>query len=147
MEWFPYPLPAYTRHWTMFICCGWAHGSIIMPLPTHVSTQADVGSPLKFSITTGWQRMTLWSGWGWLLPKMEWIPHPLPTYERYLTTFIFCGWAHGTFIMWLPLHVFAQMWEVQWNPASLLGYKGYHCAVVEALTQDGRNPTCPPSIW
>ena len=59
---------------------------------TNTCVNPDVGSPLKFYITTGWQRMTLWSGWGWLLPKMEWIPHPLPTYERYLTTFIFCGW-------------------------------------------------------
>ena len=39
MKWFPHPLLTYTGSWTMFICCGWAQQSIIMPLPTHVSTQ------------------------------------------------------------------------------------------------------------
>jgi len=79
--------------------------------------------------------MAVIAQWLRLLPIIEWIPHPLPTYERHLITFISCGWAHGTFIMPPPLHVLTQMWEVAWNPASLLGYKGYHRAVVEALTQ------------
>ena len=169
--------------------CGWAHGSIIMPLPTHVSTQMlevpwnstsllgdkgwhcavvealtqygvdptsppniwkvfdnfhmmlmgtwnlhhvttttcvrpDVGSPIKSCITPGLQRIPLCSGWG--SPKMEGIPHPLPTYERCLKTFICCGWAHGSIIMPLSPHVLTQIWEVSWNH--------YHCWA--SATQD-----------
>ena len=77
---------------------------------------------------------------------MEWFPHPLPTYTRHWTTFICCGWAHGSIIMPLPTHVSTQMLEVPWNSTSLLGDKGWHCAVVEALTQHGVVPTSPPNI-
>jgi hypothetical protein len=78
---------------------------------------------------------------------MEWFPHPLPAYTRHWTTFICCGWAHGSIIMPLPTHVSTQMLEVPWNSTSLLGDKGWHCAVVEALTQYGVDPTSPPNIW
>ena len=112
---------------------------------TNTCVHPDVGSLPKYYHC--WVTKEVIVQWLRVLTNMESIPHPLPTYARYLTTFICCGWAHGTFIMWLPLHVFIQMWEVQWNPASLLGYKGYHCAVVEALTQDGRVLTSPSNIW
>jgi len=39
MEGFSHPLPTYERCLKTFICCGWAHGSIIMPLPPYVLTQ------------------------------------------------------------------------------------------------------------
>jgi hypothetical protein len=78
---------------------------------------------------------------------MEWFPHPLPAYTRHWTTFICCGWAHGSIIMPLPTYVSTQMLEVPWNSPSLLGDKGWHCEVVEALTQHGMVPTSPPNIW
>ena len=80
---------------------------------------------------------------------MEWFPHPLPTYTRHWTTFICCGWAHGSIIMPLPTHVSThmQMLEVPWNSPSLLGDKWWHCEVVEALTQHGVDPTSPSNIW
>ena len=36
--------------------------------------------------------------WLRFLPNMEWFPHPLPTYARWLTSFICCGWAYGSII-------------------------------------------------
>ena len=39
MEGIPHALPAYERCLKTFICCGWVHGSIIMPLSPHVLTQ------------------------------------------------------------------------------------------------------------
>jgi len=39
--------------------------------------------------------------------------------------------CHYHYMCWL----LTQMWEVEWNHASLLGHKGYHHTLVEALTQ------------
>jgi hypothetical protein len=39
MTWFPHPLHTYTRCLRIFICCGWADGSTIMPLPPYLLKQ------------------------------------------------------------------------------------------------------------
>jgi hypothetical protein len=77
---------------------------------------------------------------------MEWFPHPLQTYSRCLATFICCGWAHGCVIMPLPPHLLAKIWDVCWKTESHLGYKQYHCAVVEALDPHGMVPTSTSNI-
>jgi hypothetical protein len=128
MEWIPHPLPTYTRSWTMFKCCGWAQQSWnLHHVTTTTCVHPDVGSPIKSCITPGLQstKDTIVQ-WLRLLPKMEGIPHPLPTHERCLKTFICCGWAHGSIIMPLPPHVLTQIWEVSWNL--------YHCWAL--ATQD-----------
>jgi len=79
-------------------------------------------------------------------PYIEWFPHLLPTYERFLTSFICCGWAYEVIIRWFQLHVWAKIWEVFWNYGSLLGCKWHHCTVAEVLTQHGMVPTSPPNI-
>ena len=57
MEWFPHPPEAYTRCLVMFLWCGCAYGSIIMPLPPHLLTQSwDLG------IDVVWQ----WSKTYWI---------------------------------------------------------------------------------
>ncbi len=62
--------------------------------------------------------------------------------------FICCGWTYRSITMPLPPHLFAQIWEIDRNPGSLLGYKEwYHCAVVEALDPPGLVPTSTSSIY
>jgi hypothetical protein len=36
---------------------------------------------------------------------MEWFPHPLPTYARWLTTFICCGWAYEAIIRLILIRI------------------------------------------
>ncbi len=51
LEWFPHPLHIYTRCLRPFIvCCGWADGSTIMPLPPYLSAQ-NLGSWLISWVT------------------------------------------------------------------------------------------------
>ena len=84
--------------------------------------------------------------WLRIKPNMEWFPYLLPTYARWLTTFIRCGWAYEAIIRPILLRVWAKIWEVFWNH-SLLGNKQHHCAVAEALTQQhhGMGSISPPT--
>jgi hypothetical protein len=36
LEWFPHPFLPCMKHLSTFKCCGWAYGSVILPLPPHV---------------------------------------------------------------------------------------------------------------
>ena len=97
--------------------------------------------------------MPLCSSWGWG-SYLTWNGSHIPSQHMegvwQPSTFICYGWAYRSIIMPLPLslHVITQIWEVSWNPASLLGCKGCHsCAAVEALTHHGMIPTFTPSIW
>ncbi len=77
---------------------------------------------------------------------LGWAGRSIIVHEWYLTILMCCGWAHGTFIMPLPLNVLIQMLEVSQNTTSLLGNNGCHCAVVKALTHHRMDPTPPPNI-
>ncbi len=53
---------------------------------------------------------------------MEWFQYPLPTYdERWLTSFICCGWAYGAIFCPLPPLELSQIWEVFWNYMVIAG--------------------------
>ena len=97
MEWLPHSLQTYGRCLTTFICCGMMGIWIYHYHHANITTcvHPNLGSQLKSCITAGIQRMSLCSDWGSLLLNMEWFPHPLPTYKRCFTTFIWCGWAYG----------------------------------------------------
>ena len=58
--------------------------------------------------------------WLRLLPHMEWLPHPLQIYTKWLTTFICCGWEYGGVIIPLLPNLLAQIWEVKWNCVTCL---------------------------
>jgi hypothetical protein len=137
MEWFPHSLPAYGRCLRTFICRGWAYGSIINHHAIIITcTGPDVvGSQLKSCITDGHQRMSLCRGWG-LYSSCNGSHIPFEHMEGvWQPSHAVVWWVYGSIIIIMPisLHVFTQIWEVSWNPASLLGYKGCHCAVIEAL--------------
>ena len=68
LEWFPHPLHTYTRCLRPFICCGWADGSTITPLPPYLSAQ-NLGSRLISWVTAMLQMMQGWIGWG---PRPTW---------------------------------------------------------------------------
>ena len=63
LKWFLHPLHTYTRCLRPFICCGWADGSTITPLPPYLSTQ-NLGSWLISWVTGMLQMMQGWIGWG-----------------------------------------------------------------------------------
>ncbi len=63
LEWFLHPLHTHTRCLRPFICCGWADGSTIMPLPPYLSAQ-NLGSWLISWVTARLQMMQGWIGWG-----------------------------------------------------------------------------------
>ena len=86
----------------------------------------------------------------WLLrlwTHMEWFPYPLQTYKRWLTNFTCCGWGYGSIIMPLQSHLWVRIWDVSWNPGSLLGTKCYPWVVVEALNPHEMVPTSSPNIY
>ena len=85
--------------------------------------------------------------WLMLLTNIEWCPHPLQTYESYLTTFICCGRGYGSIIMPLPLHLSVKIWEISWNPGSLIGAEWRPCAVVDGPNPHGMVLKSTPNIW
>ena len=141
MEWFPHLLHTYKRWLTTIICCGWGYGSIIVPLPKHW-------------LILIWEerRSNPWSllGAKWshcAKIQVEWFQHLLNTWERWLTTFICCGWGYRPIIMPLPVRWLIQIWEEASNPWSLLGAEWGNCALVEAPNPRGMVPTPTPYIW
>ena len=85
--------------------------------------------------------------WLRLSSRMEWFPHQLKTYTRWLTSIICCGWGYGAPTMLLPPHLRDWIWKVGWNHRSLLGVKWYHHAVVETLISHGIIPTSILSMY
>ncbi len=122
MKWFPHPLSNIYRVLDN-VHMLWMGTAIYHNAITNTCVNPDVGSPLKFYITAVWQRMPLCCGWGFYPTRNG---YHIPSNHMNLTTFICCEWAHGTFIMPIPLHVLTQMWEVNWNL--------YHC--LSWATQD-----------
>ena len=79
---------------------------------------------------------------------MECFPHPLPTYEQFLTSFICCGWAYEAII-----RQFQHVYRPKFGKSSEIMV---HCRAAndtfvqwqraEALTQHGTVSISPPNI-
>ena len=148
MEWFLQPLQTYER-WKVIINLHmlwmgiWIHH--------HAITSTPVNWDLGRKRSNPWSCLALNEAivhWLRLQIYMEWFPHLLHTYERWLTTIICCGWGYRPIIMPLPIGwLLIQIWEEASNPWSLLGAEWSHCAVVEAPNPHGMVPTTSPYIW
>ena len=116
MTWFPHPLHTYTRCLRIFICCGWANGSTIMPLPPYLLKQTI--EILQIFWITDHSKATndVKVHWLRLQTHMIWFSHPLHTYRRCLIPFICCGWADGSTFAPLPPYFLlaqnSQNWQI-----------------------------------
>ena len=106
MEWFTHSLRTYTRCFRPFICCGWADGSTILPLPSYLLPQ-NLG---RLAYFLGHCEATNDVKVKWLRPHthMEWFTPSLHTYTRCFRPFICCGWADGSTITPLPPYLLPQ---------------------------------------
>jgi hypothetical protein len=112
MEWFPHQLKTYTRWLPNNICCGWGYGAFIMLLPPHLWDQIWKSGEI---MDLCWVSNDTIMQWLRLSSRMEWFPHPLETYTRWLTSIICCGWGYGAPTMLLPPHLRDRIWKVGWK--------------------------------
>jgi hypothetical protein len=89
----------------------------------HAITSTPVNWDLGRKRSNPWSCLALNEAivhWLRLQIYMEWFPHLLHTYERWLTTIICCGWGYRPIIMPLPVCWLIKIWEASSNPGQCL---------------------------
>jgi hypothetical protein len=152
-EGFPHPLPTNIRCLKTFICCGWVGTYIHHHAATTITwINPDLGSQLESSSLLGLGYTRFHCAVVKALTQHGMDPTSPPNIYQVLDN-VQMLWM-GTAILEPSSCDYHYMCSPRCGKSNKILhhswatiYKGYHCAVVEALTQDGRNPTSPPNTW